>query len=110
MGSRVASSRPMTCSTTVSTSFTRLRDLAPGAAETVLDLGPGLGQPLDQLLAADLGTLDAEHTESDDDVGGVSNGFGDLLRDVLEFGHRMSFLSGGWSGGLGRGPPALAVC
>ena len=71
-----------------------LGDLTAGASEPVLDLGPGLGQALHELLTADLGALDAEHAESDDDVGGVSDGLGDLLRNVLDFGHRMSFLFG----------------
>jgi hypothetical protein len=53
-------------------------------------------------LAADLDTLDTEDAEPDNDIGGVSDGLGDLLGDVRELGHRLSFLSGDGQGFCGR--------
>ena len=70
MGSRVASMRPMTCSTASSTSLTRLVTSPRHVAEVALDLA-AVGEALLELLAPDLGPLEPEHAQSDHDVGGV---------------------------------------
>ncbi len=60
--------------------------VGPDRRHPLLELGLGVGQPLPQLLALDLGPLEPEHAGADDDVGGVLGHVGDVggsFRDVL---------------------------